>query len=513
MAHAFPEKSLETARTMASRYFEMQGTKDSLMKRAYMLYYGFREQIHYGFTHQFYTGNYAPWYHEMQEKNISGFNCTTIIPYLYSYFEAFGVKPEIVQFFDWRDTSKHDTKQKLFQEASHFALILDVGKPERYLCDLFWKQFGAITAQEGHVMKLRNYPNNRSSLREFRSMVHYSAEEFAAMMERLHTPTDSLDVLVAGQRFNKERYNAVSCESMVYYDDTEKAMRVRVFIPQKGIQNKVVYGRIGFDDSGGVCDKSLRLAVGKDDYWNFVEEEKTIVRLGLSEYMLLNSHFGKLARAQKRYVVGLNKLEDDEKKSLLNIVDGLWQELSVEEQEKLRGMRVVRTLYESASLDREYVFSEAERDGYLRERLEKLYVLDDEVKEYRRAVFRHYGRFERIDENKARCLLRKKRTAQKSFDEINNDFNEFQEIRIHHKKTYHRIMDKVVFAKQFEKSEVSEIERRVLDEGGDFRVGYLAMIADFLPFVKDAKKDLMLELYLPMIGGKVKARMERDKKV
>ena len=102
MAHAFPEKSVEPAQEMAKRYFEFQGNKDSLLKRAYMIFYGFGEQSRYGFTHQFYTGNYAPWFHEMQEKNISQYNCTTIVPYLYTYFEAFGVKPEIVQFFDSR---------------------------------------------------------------------------------------------------------------------------------------------------------------------------------------------------------------------------------------------------------------------------------------------------------------------------------------------------------------------------------------------------------------------------
>ncbi len=503
MVHAFPEKSVESAQQMAERYFVLHGNKDSLLKRAYMIFFGFGEQCHYGFTHQFYTGNYAPWEHEMQEQKITGYNCTTIIPHLYNYLEAFGVKPEIVQFFDWKDRDLHGGTDKLFQDASHFGLILDVGESEKYLCDLFWKRFGAITSQDAHTMRIRNYPHNKISTREFRSMVDYSAEEFAVMMERLHAPADSLDVLVAGQKFTHERYNTISCESMVYYDDALREVSVRVFIPQKGIQNKVMYGVHTFDKDGVVDDSRLQLAWGKDDYWNFVEAERTVARLRFDDVHVLNRVLGSVSRSHKCI-----KLEQ-RTESLLELVDGLWNKLSVEEQEAVRLPRAVRTLYEYSVQEKDYVFSAKEWDEDLRKNLIKMYALEDKMIPLKRTVFMHYGKFEQIDNNEARRLLRQKRKLRKKMNDAEDDFNEFQNLRINHKKMYQRNMDKVVFAKQFEGRTVEGVELEVSVVNGDLRVGYLAMIMDFLAYIKDAKKELTLNVFMDSIGEKVKAREEK----
>ncbi len=504
MAHAFPEKSVVPAHEMAKRYFELHGNKDSLLKRAYMIFYGFGEQSQYGFTHQFYTGNYAPWFHEMQEQNISQYNCTTIVPYLYTYFEAFGVKPEIVQFFDWRDTDLHSEKKKLFQDASHFALLLDVGKTEKYLCDMFWKRFGAITSQDAHEMRVRNYPKNKVCLREFRSMISYTPEEFAAMMERLHTPADSLDVLVAGQKFTREKYNGVACDSMVYYDDALREVKVRVFVPQKGLMNKVIYSMHTFDPERKLRDSHLRLTWGKQDYWNFVEDERVVAQLNFDEANMLIKKLGNVSRSHKRITPELRR------ESLLELVDELWTKLSVEEQEAIRLPRAVRTLYEYTSPEQNYAFSVTEWDADLRKNLEKMYALEDERMPLKRKVFLHYGKFERVSDIEAKRLKLRKRKITKNLDDLGKEFDELQKMRIYHKKMYQRNMDKVVFVKQFEGKNVEDVEAEVLSISGDLRVGYLAMITDFLAYIKDAKKELTLDVFIDSIGEKVKARVKRD---
>jgi len=319
-------------------------------------------------------------------------------------------------------------------------------------------------------------------------------------MERLHNPADSLDVLVAGQRFTNEKYNNVSCESMVYYDDALREVQVRVFIPQKGVMNRVMYGMHTFDCEGKVSDSRLHLACGKQDYWDFVEGESTITRLGFSEVNVLNHALGAVSRSHKR-------IKPEQRLTpLLELVDELWQKLSVEEQEAIRLPRAVRTLYEYTSQDAEYVFGQKEWDEDLRKNLTKLYALEDEKLLLKRAVFLHYGKFERVADVEARRLLRKKRTIQKKMDELSDDFDEFQQIRIYHKKMYQRNMDKVVFVKQFEVKNVDEVEHEVLSINGDLRVGYLAMITDFLAYIKDARKELTLDVFMASIGEKVKAR-------
>ena len=69
---------------------------------------------YYSFTDNLRTGHYATYAHEQVELNMTGNNCTTIIPEAYLWCEALGLKPEIVQFFDFQDIRiKKDKKERL----------------------------------------------------------------------------------------------------------------------------------------------------------------------------------------------------------------------------------------------------------------------------------------------------------------------------------------------------------------------------------------------------------------
>ena len=58
----------------------------------------------------------------------------------------------------------------------------------------------------------------------------------------------------------------------------------------------------------------------------------------------------------------------------------------------------------------------------------------------------------------------------------------------------------------YEQTAEEELAWLVEERDLDCRVGYLAMVTDFFPYALEAKKDLELELFIPSLHRRVKAR-------
>ena len=109
----------------------------------------------YSFTDNLSTGCYAPYPHEYTELNLSGYNCTTIIPKVYLLCETIGLKPEIVQFFDFQNIRTEKDKAGVIS-PSHFSLIVDVGRKHKYLFDPFYYTFYLLKNKEKIISKSVN---------------------------------------------------------------------------------------------------------------------------------------------------------------------------------------------------------------------------------------------------------------------------------------------------------------------------------------------------------------------
>lgn len=513
MVHAFPEASVQIARQAAERYFLIGAQKKSLLHQAYSFYEGCKNGSSYGFNQALFAGMYAPWPHEAHEQRIAEDNCTTIIPWLYLSYEALGIKPEIIQFVDWRQFYAGAKKPQPFQNASHFALLLDVGKDRKYLCDPFWQAFGLVRSEDEHTMCIRSYPQRSILQREYRALLHYTPEEFAVMINRLHEPAESLEMLVAGQRlFENRRFHHVECDEYVYYDDAQNVVTTRLLIPHHLVRHKAIYGTLPFDDSGQVDGLRLRFVMYDHSQWNSLQGEVVVAHVDLSAVKSVSRAVERVVKQQGRIGSFLySPCGEDIRHSLCDLAEDLWKNLSAAQQEKLRKWVAVRTLYEHTSLEGDYIFSEVQRDEHLRSLMAKVFAQEQAVYPLQNTSMLNGWKIDRLPLPERRALRRKLARLNGKLNGDRDEFKQLRSLRYHHSKVYHRLMDKICFAAQNDvnRKSVGDLEAMVQAQGSDWRVGYIAMVADYVPFVSAAWRDLTLQPYLGVLGEKVKARREK----
>jgi len=282
MPSPFPEETVKIAQDSIRATLEIYPKHfRTAYKKALGVWTAFKNSD-YGFLGNLRTGVYAPYIHEKEKLKIGGYNCTTIIPDLYLSCEILGINPQIVQFFSFRDIEKKDDLENPF-ENHHFSIIVDAGRKHKYLLDPFWKTFGPIIEENSGHIKIAKCDGRPATKREFREMKYHSAEEFAEMMDRLHDPAESLDMLVAGQKVLDDRViEKIECEIMVYYNDETNTVSTRICVPQALISNKAVTCNMQFNDSGEIVNKYLELFLMKERSWTGLIEGKKIAQLDFS---------------------------------------------------------------------------------------------------------------------------------------------------------------------------------------------------------------------------------------
>ncbi len=509
MAHPFPQESVGLAQ---KRFDNYRGANPLAGKFEYaggaMYFYS---KAYYGFFQHLRLGNYAPWPHEAQFQNIPGDNCTTIIPRLYLDLEVYGIKPQIIQFVDFRRVEQNNKTKPLNEH--HFALIADLGMERKYLIDPFWKTFGPIlqlTRQRIRIGKTRGY---EAETREFKTLLYYKPEEFAAMINRLKDPAESLDMLVAGQQVYDDKWIKsvkVSPTLMAYYHDDENELTTRLYVPQVGFPNKAVYCKMKLNDQGDVVQTRLQLVVAKDDYWQSLEEEKTIARTDFSTLRKIRSGVRTIKRKQDRLGPALSKQGNRrERESLLELVDQLWSNLSPEEQTALKPQVLGRTLYETAYPRRRYIYSQDERDSHLIALIKKYYPLKEKRAPWMKIDYFHSWKIRRVSKQRYRQVQRHLKRLNEQITKLDNAEAELRDLRYNDQPAYDRNRDKWLFNRSLGKPTVEKLERTVRWQNLDWRSGYLAMIEEYLPVIFSPETHLELNFCRASIKEKVAARRAR----
>ena len=165
----------------------------------------------------------------------------------------------------------------------------------------------------------------------------------------------------------------------------------------------------------------------------------------------------------------------------------------------------VRALYES-TLEDNYHFSQDERDAHLRAAREgelaitpRIRSLDDEL------FFPSWG-VDTWTPQQQRNLKRRKQRLIKKINPFVGDLNTLNQWRKANKPLYNRYMDQLLFAQQLDPQVVENIEQG----NSDWRAGYAAMIADYLPFIHTGHYLFTLEPFLEPLQEKIKAAMQSN---
>ncbi|MBT6040511.1 hypothetical protein HOH15_01135 [Candidatus Woesearchaeota archaeon] len=513
MTSPFPKQLTEMVRKRIERSDIFFGKEESFYKRAYDTAVHGRDFFSYGFSGCLYTGNFAPYQHEMELDGYKGFNCTTVIPSLYTFCDLFELQPRIVQFINFRDIKKTKEAQKKPEplSSSHYGIIVKV-KGQDYFVDPYHSRFGKIKEFTGTYMEVGKSRSTKAVRREFQQIIPYTPEQFVEMMDHLRTPEGSLEMLIAGQEIKKGGYYGGfrDCKIMLHYFDDVNEVRVRLEIPQPHMQDKVVYNHMFFDDDGNLTGQATELLVSELVHWDDLLDPTSIAKGTLPFMKSIDTLLKDKIDLKKSPRLGPFFMQPDNQ-GLFGMIE---QEMLTDFTQRTPGsealirMILARTLYETEAPEKEYLFDEGARTADLRKKLEQWRVMGakfvthpDEVERLDISV----GLFNPDKEYKRRNR-RITRARSRRHRKIDENFGDDLNLRGVSREKHDRVMDMILYAKQLGNISVDELNARVKERNVNPSFGYLAMVADFLPSILEAEKLLTLEPFMDDIKAKIKAR-------
>ncbi len=496
----FPEESWEKAREIVEA--SKQGNEHTPKYKWAHALMDFYQNAPYGFSANLRNGNYAPWEHEARKQPFATLNCTTIIPMIYMRCALHGLNPRIVQFIDFRNIKDGEEKELC---ESHFALIINVDRKHDYLFDPFWDTFGPILEHTPHSMRIGRVTKFEYVRRDFKDIISYTEEEFASMMNRLHKPAESLDMLVAGQKlWEAHACNHAKSDLMVYYDDANNEITTRLYIRQVGILDKVVMYHEQFDDFGKSVKNWIELWLARKQKWKGLVDGKHIATMSIDELDMLKRLIS--ADAQKHYRIGSAWGTLRKNNILTQLTEQIYNRLTSDEQQTLKPQLLTRTLYEGTWPRKQYVFAMKQWMMYRKHILCDWRKLEDKRQDIGRLLFDYDEKLVYMPRSEVQRNRRKLSVIDKRMKKKSEKFNGLSRLRMAAKYGFQRTMDKLVFAEKLANSSTDALAQRIEKEKLDWRMGYLAMIYDFVPYVNDKRKDITLEFDKENVRQKIAAR-------
>ena len=301
---------------------------------------------------------------------------------------------------------------------------------------------------------------------------------------------------------------------MVYYSDNPRKITARAFAEQPGIQNKVIYYHQHLNEQASVTDTTIQLYVAKESTWTGLVEPKKIATLSLAQLSTIRRLLSGVINYtnQERINAKIQAQKNISKKtSLTDLVEKVFQNLTQTQQQTIRPSIYARTLYDATQPQKEYLYSTKKREQRLHELINKECQIRDQIKPLEDEKFLLGWKLIKKDSKRKKYLKTEIDRKYKEKKKIVEDIDQYNHTRKKNKYIFHRTMDKILFSqKQLKDKSLEDMAQMIKEHNLDWRIGYLAMIADYIPFVIDGKKDLELNVFLPSIQEKVRARIERD---
>lgn len=502
---AFPEESWKIARDdmeIANKNVKYK----TRFSWAYAIMYTYADSS-YGFRNCLRTGNFAPYEHERVKDSISGYNCTTVIPAMFTHAHIAGLEPRIVQFIDFTNIDPKESKEEREMMESHFALIVNAGRRHEYLMDPFHSIFGPILKDDGKQMRIGKVGKYRAVRRTYRQVIPYTPSEFDTLMKRMHEPAASLEMLEAGQKVwqNREVLN-VSGPLMIYYDHNTNTITTRFTIPQVGIRKKIICCHQKLDQNGDVLEREIELFNAKRSYWKSLGEGRRIggsFSFGYFDGLQLRIR----EQVERRHRIGPAALLNPEfKRTIEAYSEPAFDALSPSEQKEIRKMLLVRALYETEKPEQQYVFTEEDRNRYLKRKLAAIWKKSDERRPISHKTYKHTVKLEKLPPALIRALRKEEHRMDKEISEEDEKFVALLNLRNRCKPGFFRTMDKILYADEVENETAEALEKRLNRRGANILIGYAATVADFVPYVRNARDDLTQRDVMHVIREKIRAK-------
>jgi hypothetical protein len=499
----FPSREIESIREGYNIIYRRQGRRRIdpryLTATGVMREY---EKSHYGFLHYFHAGIYAPTSEEKAEQNIAAYNCTTIIVPLFLFAESMGLNPQIVQFKRFKDVYSNEENDDEIAE-SHFALVVDVGRKHPYIIDTFWSCFGPILKQEEHAWRIGSANKYHARTRRFQSIAHYTKEQFAQMLFELRDPATSLDMLVAGQELDYlPRPNTpFPYQYMVHYDDEKHRLSVLLYAPEVGRSDKAVYCHMNYNTEGNLDTTTVELFFAESRLWHNLKNPTLVAQTTIPELRAIQRILGRI-KPNQRYAAKVNALGERQRATLMEIVQAMYDR--IEPHEGLHARVLMRAAYEETAPSEEYVYSEDRRKDKLREQLAQHCDLFYKNEAIIRRLMEHFRKLTVLSSREYRDLRKERMRLCKKMNDLRAD--DLDSLYLKKRQTYDRMVDQVYFAEEHPLAEV-------MGQKHDLLLGYLAMVADFIPIILENQKRLQLVQYQQDLQKRIKARIEQQQNI
>ncbi|GEM_PF-2322591 len=502
MSSPFPQ---ETVDLLSKRLAEIK--KDFKKSTELHLFSGIinnlRNGSYYEFRENLRTGEYALYEHEMRKRSIFGFNCTTIIPSVYIMAEAYGLKPKIVQFSGYRNIFKEKDKEEPKEEATHFSLIIEDDAHHRFLVDPFQEIFGRILQQEDHRFKFAAAYGFSKGEREFDIMHYFSPEAFAAMMQELRDPAKSLDMLIAGQKVNTGRvYRSISCKQHVYFEEEERVLRTRLYVPRKMISDIAIEVMQHLSTEGDVLEHVVDLCFAQDHTWRTLVGESHLARTDVATIKALYTLIKKYYDPKKDGRLGPQILKQPEKEILEKVIEATKKTNAKSARRKV----LARALYETEAPERKYLFTPEEHDQFLFGLRDEDLRLKAEWRPSNDRLWRAGWKWIDVSRTEKEKLKKQEKEYVERLSKIVGKVDFLNFLRRRQRPSYHSLLDRLLYSKQYEAATTEDLEQVANQRSIDVRIGQLAAINECIPFVLDAESELWLKPFMKSIQGKVKAR-------
>ncbi len=504
MAHPFPQETVELIKESIKgikKPFDFFFNYIHLISTSGIKFYGFEDQLR--------SGEYATYEHEMKEKGISTYNCTTIIPTAYLYAEFLGLKPRIMQFEGMADYAiETDETPKMQEDASHYALFIE-HQGQTHLCDPFWDIFAPVSKMElncgsnGQVILCEpDYGYIRTRKRIFKKWKPCPAEEFAAMMSRLKEPAESLDMLVSGQNYCNLDLASSLCRLNVYYNDEKNTITTRLYIPQPGLSDKAVICNQKLNDEGESKSVNFEFYLAEKCTWTRLIGGKRIAKT--------NSRLLQAGIDEK------NELQIVMELLLDKVLGQLWDNYSSKEIESIKPQILARSLYLAALQNKDYLYPLEEQDRFLIQKMKEVQELKKQELHCDLEIILHSSGLEKITEEAAEDIRKKRDHIKIAQEKSELLAAELRLLRRDHLELYRKNRDLVLFAqKELAGLSAEQLEARarkkrlneITGTGINWTFGYSEMLLDFLHYLTpEVMSKLLLKEYMSSIREKVKAR-------
>ena len=163
-----------------------------------------------------------------------------------------------------------------------------------------------------------------------------------------------------------------------------------------------------------------------------------------------------------------------------------------------------RTLYENTNPSQEYLFTLEQRAAhYINLNAQERPLVEEYVDLQMKMNYFRMGLVS-ITANERRAMVRRLKINNRKRKKIKEEIEQYF-IYGGKNRAFHRSMDKVLFARELPHS--NDVLREMVEQQNmDTRLGYLATIADFIPFVHCAKDYLSLIAFKPDLAYKISAR-------